>query len=194
MDSWTKLIRLSPDDDDETFFKKLAYLPEGKVEHNVRRFEKYAKYMKLLKCHLAMMRRPDFNVRLVHNVKYGWHLSSCIRSLPDEEKYIARDKCTCEEDILKPEDFFYRVQKGIYFRCKLCKRYVPEWEEADAYKCHKCNEEHEDAEKENTDRKGAEPPVEEVEPRVERLKPVAKKGEPTTVGKMEPTAEKVEHK
>lgn len=123
------MIQLLPDDDPQTFYQKLSILPESSLAKQVQRFEKYARYAQLLKFHQVALRRSALNIRLAYNDRYGWHTSACLRSLRDEDKYVHLDKCTCEEDLSKPNDFFDRVEHEMTIRCKLCKRYIPEWEE-----------------------------------------------------------------
>lgn len=123
------LIQLQPDDDPDTFYRKLSLLPESRVVKEVQRFERYARYAKLLKFQQVALRRSPLNIRLTYNDRYGWHTSSCIRSLRDEQKYSILDKCTCEEDLNRPKKFFEKVEDEIDTRCKLCKRHIPEWEE-----------------------------------------------------------------
>lgn len=125
----TDLISLSPDDEPAVFYQKLTCISEKKLEEELERFKRYARYTKLLKFQVYALRRPEMNVQLTYNNKYGWHSSSCIRSLADEEKYVKLDKCTCEADFDNPKDFFDRINHEIMFRCKLCKRHIPEWEE-----------------------------------------------------------------
>lgn len=134
MELKTDLIQLLPDDQPDNFFKKLRLLPENHVSTTLQRFEKYARYSKMLQFHLAALRRPSLHVWLTFNDRFGWHTSSCIRSLRDEERFINRDKCTCEEDLANPNEFFDRVVKEILIRCKICKRFIPEWEEVAAMK------------------------------------------------------------
>lgn len=124
---WTDLIYLGPDDESSLFYKKLLFTQENKLTKDIERFEKYKKYLNLLKFHQATLRRPEQNVRLTYNNKYGWHTSSCIKSLPEEER--SNHPCTCEEDFSCPDCFFYRTQKEYIFRCKLCRKYFPPWEE-----------------------------------------------------------------
>lgn len=123
---WTDLIHLNPDDDSSTFYKKMLCIQANKLEKDIERFEKYEKYLNLLKFHQATLKRPEQNIRLTYNNKYGWHTSSCVKSLP-EKRY--KHPCTCEEDFTCSDCFFYRVEKekSIY-RCKLCKMYFPSWE------------------------------------------------------------------
>lgn len=134
MELKTDLIQLFPDDNPDIFYKKLRLLPESQVSTILQRFEKYARYAKMLQFHLTALRRPSLHIRLTFNDRFGWHTSSCIRSLRDEERFINRDKCTCEEDLANPSEFFDRVEKEILIRCKICKRHVPEWEEVAAIK------------------------------------------------------------
>lgn len=126
MTEWQKLINLSPEDDSETFYKKLPLLSEGRVAKEVQRFEKYATYYKILKFHLAALHRPDANIKIKYNYRYGWHLSSCIRSLPDSP-YIRSDPCNCEEEIADPEEFFYSLARDYVLRCKICKHNGPDF-------------------------------------------------------------------
>lgn len=123
------LIQLHPDDDPDIFYRKLRLLPENRIVKEVQRFEKYARFAKLLKFQQVALRRSQLNVRLTYNDRYGWHTSSCIRSLRDEEKYVTLDKCTCEEDLNRPKKFFEKVEDEIAVRCKVCKRHMAEWEE-----------------------------------------------------------------
>lgn len=155
------LIQLHPDDEPDIFYRKLSILPETTIAKEVQRFEKYAWYAKLLKFQLAVLRRPQLNVRLVYNDRYGWHTSSCIRSLRDEQKYINLDKCTCEEDLSRPKKFFEKVEDEIIVRCKLCKRFIPEWEQVAPM----------------TDPEASEPPTTESprEREIERMEAINKK-------------------
>lgn len=134
----SELIHLSPDDEPNLFYEKLAYIPEERLSGEILRFENYTWYATLLKFHQAALRRSDVNVRLTYNNRYGWHISSCLRSLPDA-KDVYRDKCTCEQDISRPDTFFYVMQRDQIFRCKLCKRYVPDWEEIEGSNAHRPN-------------------------------------------------------
>lgn len=116
-------IQLSPNDDPELFYKKLLYLPEHKLEETVKRFKKYAKYWMLLNFHQDVLRRPTLNVRLTYNKRYGWHISSCLKSLPNAGK----DVCTCQTDFARPYFYFYKMERETrqYFkdRCTVCKFY-----------------------------------------------------------------------
>lgn len=132
----TDLIHLSPDDDPETFFKKLGYISESKIVEEVERFKKYEWYMKLIKFHLLTLREPERNVQLTYNGTYGWHVTSCIRSFPEEEKIINLSTCTCETEIENPKAFFDKLKYDMIFRCKVCMRYFPEWEEDAGIKFH----------------------------------------------------------
>lgn len=132
MELKTDLIKLFPDDEPGTFYRKLLILPQSQVSKVVQKFEKYARYAKLLQFHLTVLQRPALHVRLTYNDRYGWHTSSCIRSLRYEERFIHLDRCTCEDDLANPKEFLDRVEKEILIRCKVCKRYIPEWEEVAA--------------------------------------------------------------
>lgn len=136
MELKTDLIHLSPDDEPETFFKKLGYISESKLIEEVERFKKYDWYPKLLKFHLVTLQQPEWNIRLAYNDEYGWHATSCVRSLPEEKQMINLSKCTCEEDFNNPKDFFNKVKYEMVYRCKVCKRYIPEWEEDAGIKFH----------------------------------------------------------
>lgn len=129
MHSPTDLIELSPDDDPELFYKKLLYLPEDKVKENVIRFKKYAKYWTLLNFQKDVLRRPTLNVRITYNKRYGWHISSCLKSLPHQE--VGRNVCTCKKDFTQPFLYFFKVQREVkqYFkdRCTVCKGYDPQF-------------------------------------------------------------------
>lgn len=128
MTDWLKLINVSPDDDSETFFKKLTFLSEAQVAKSVQRFEKYAMYYRVLRFHKVALQQSDLNIRIKYNYRYGWHLSSCIKSLPDE--YNIRVQCTCDADIADPDTFFYTLTRDSLLRCKLCKNFIPDYAES----------------------------------------------------------------
>lgn len=141
MEMKTDLIYVCPDDDPETFFKKLHHLSENVMVQTIQRFEKYDRCAKLLKFHLAALQQPELNVRLVYNDKYGWHVSSCIRSLPEEGQIINLSECSCEADFDRPKAYFAKIKKyeELICRCKLCKRYIPVWEMDAGVKGHEEN-------------------------------------------------------
>ena len=117
---------LLPDDPPGIFYEKLIH--EKQLERDQQRFEKYQLYHKLLKFYQATLRRPEMNIRLVYNDRYGWHISSCFKSVEIEEanKY----PCTCQEDIANPDIFFLKVQREVekLLRCKVCKHFAIDWE------------------------------------------------------------------
>lgn len=128
MTDWVKLINVSPDDDSETFFKKLFFLSEAQVAKSVQRFEKYVNFFRVLRFHQAALQQSDLNITIKYNYRYGWHISSCIKSLPDE--YNIHVSCTCDADIADPDKFFYNLTRYSLFRCKLCKSFIPEYRES----------------------------------------------------------------
>ena len=121
----TKIISLSPDDEPVIFYKKILYLSKDKLDQEILRFEKYANYAKILTFHLELQRRPELNLQVKYSDRYGFHISSCIKSLIDgikPDKFFD-DECTCENDFDKPEYFLRLVKEDYKVRCKLCKHY-----------------------------------------------------------------------
>lgn len=129
MNTSTELIQPSLKDDPEQFYKKLVYIPQDKLSDHVERFEKYAWYWTVLKFHREALQRPRLNIRITYNHLHGWHVSSCMKSLPQED--VSGNVCTCEEDIRKPKLFFQKtlrevVQNPKYkFNCTVCKCKIP---------------------------------------------------------------------
>lgn len=117
---------LLPDDPPEIFYEKLTH--ESHLEENVQRFEKYEQYCKLLKFFEAASKRPEMNIRLVYNDRYGWHISSCFKSVDVED--ANKEPCTCQEDIANPDIFFLNIQREVkkLLRCKVCKHFTVDWE------------------------------------------------------------------
>lgn len=131
--SWTEFIWLSPDDDAKTFYTKLCHLPKQRLTETVQRFEKYAKYATLLKFYQVALQQSKFNIQLKYNYKYGWHLSSCIQSTPENPiiNYLSYKEdlshCECDKAIAAPNEFFSKLERERKVRCKSCKRYIPQW-------------------------------------------------------------------
>lgn len=127
MDYSIDWIKLSPDDDPELFYKKLSYLSKDRVKGYVKQFKKYAKYWTLLRFQQEVLRRPTLNVSITYNKRYGWHISSCLRSLPREN--TGRNVCTCKKDFTQPFLYFYKVTREVKQpfkdRCTVCKGYDP---------------------------------------------------------------------
>lgn len=137
MTDWKELISLNPDDENKVFFKKLSFIPQHKLPAEIAKFERYAKFLPLLKFHRAILRRPEMNVRLMYNDKYGFHSSSCLMSIPD----LDEQACTCEKAIENPKKFLLQIETDFRFRnelfkeyfgkgkrCKICKHYKVEFE------------------------------------------------------------------
>lgn len=123
-----KLITLSPDDDSETFYKKLLHLSQDQIAKQIQRFEKYAKYYNVLKFHQAALQRSDLNVGIKYNYRYGWHISSCIRSLPDAPKpFVDNEICQCDTHIANPDKYFELLRIESMSRCKICKHPTPDF-------------------------------------------------------------------
>lgn len=119
VDDW---FQLHPEDDPNTFYRKLACMPERHLNENLKRFHRYETYCNVIKFHLTASKKPETNVRVTHNDKNGWHLSCCLKSVPI---YQEGEICSCEEDISNPQHFFSKLENE--HRCKLCK--LPEWKE-----------------------------------------------------------------
>lgn len=137
MADWKQLVSLNPDDRDEIFCKKLSVIPIHNLPAEISKFETYTKYLPLLKFHRATLRRPEMNVKLVYNDKYGWHISSCLKSISD----TSEEKCTCEKDVLNPKKFLLEIETDFRLkqnwvkkfirngkRCKICKHYKVDFE------------------------------------------------------------------
>lgn len=129
MNTPTELIQLSLKDDPEHFYKKLLHIPQDKLYDHVKRFEKYAWYWSVLKFHREALRRPRLNIRITYNNLHGWHISSCMKSVLQED--VSENVCTCQEDIRKPKLFFHRILKEVVlnpkykFNCTVCKSEIP---------------------------------------------------------------------
>lgn len=127
MDNPAEHIHLSPDDAPDLFYRKLLHLPPHKLAEEITRFQKYAKYWKILHFQQATFRQPALNIRMTYNRRYGWHISTCIKSAPEQN--VKGKVCTCETDITTPTFFLYRIdvesRRVSKDRCKLCKVYDP---------------------------------------------------------------------
>lgn len=120
LDDW---FELHPEDDPNTFYRKLICMSERHLNTNLKKFHRYETYFNVLKFHLMACRRPETNVRVTYNDENGWHLSCCLKSVPI---YHEGEICTCEKDITNPQQFFSKLESE--HRCKLCK--LPEWEDS----------------------------------------------------------------
>ena len=127
-----ELITLLPEDTPQIFHQKMIRLSEARLREEILRFEGYEKFAKILRFHQALLKRPDVNIRVLYNDTNGFHLSSCDKCvsntiLPNEKKIL----CTCDDDFNNVENFFRKVLRDTFYRCKLCKRYTPDWEVID---------------------------------------------------------------
>ena len=128
----TDLINLLPDDAPKIFYEKMIRLSESRLRDEILKFEHYEYYARLLRFQEALLNQPDANIRIVYNDKNGIHLSSCDKSickiiLPDQAE--GKILCTCDEDLKDPTKFFWKMHRDMLFRCRLCKRYSPDWED-----------------------------------------------------------------
>lgn len=117
-----------PEDDPNIFYRKLSFMSKRHLNANLQKFYQYETYCNILKFHLAACERPETNVRVIYNDINGWHLSCCLKSIPIYHECY--DACSCKEDIANPQQFFHKLERDLLYRCKLCKRFDPEWEES----------------------------------------------------------------
>ena len=115
------LIALLPDDKPDIFYQKMICLPESRLNEEVLKFERYEKYAKILRFHESLLKRPDVNVRVLHNDRNGIHLSCCDKSISNISENIIL--CTCEQDFNNIDTFFWGIKRDEFdkLRCTLCK-------------------------------------------------------------------------
>lgn len=118
-----------PEDDPAIFYRKLSCMSKRHLNFNLQKFYQYETYCNILKFQLAACERPETNVRVIYNDTTGWHLSCCLKSIPIYREDYDREACSCKDDISNPQQFFHKLERDHLNRCKLCKRFDPEWEE-----------------------------------------------------------------